>query len=236
MTRRAALPVYLLTDELVFPPVSLATPEGLLAIGGDLSPQRLLLAYRKGIFPWYSDDDPILWWSPDPRLVLYLSELRISRSLTKNIRKARYQVTMDTQFEQVIEACAHTRRQSGQGTWITASMMQAYMRLYEMGFAHSVEAWHQSRIVGGLYGISLGRCFFGESMFSTMTDASKVALVFLRNYLQERNFDFIDCQLPTDHLIRLGARKVQRSKFILQLEASLQHPTLKGPWRLSNSV
>lgn len=224
------MPVYLLTDDLIFPPVNLATPEGLLAIGGDLSPRRLMLAYQNGIFPWYSDDDPILWWSPDPRLVLYPSELRISHSLQKTIRKASYQITIDTHFERVIEACARTRRKNGQGTWITADMKQAYIRLHQMGFAHSVEAWHQNQIVGGLYGVSLGRCFFGESMFSEMTDASKVALVYLRDYLQNRNFDFIDCQLPTDHLIRLGARKVPRDTFILQLKDSMQHPTVKGPW------
>jgi leucyl/phenylalanyl-tRNA--protein transferase len=227
------MPIYLLTDDIVFPPVHLATPEGLLAVGGDLSPRRLLLAYQCGIFPWYSDDDPILWWSPDPRLVLYLSELKVSHSLKRTIRKARYKITMDTHFQQVIESCAQTRSKSRQGTWITTEMVHAYTRLHKMGIAHSVETWHQDEIVGGLYGVSLGRCFFGESMFSTMTDASKVALVYLRDYLQDRKFDIVDCQLPTDHLIRMGARKITRSAFISQLNLSLRHSTLKGPWHIA---
>jgi leucyl/phenylalanyl-tRNA--protein transferase len=226
------MPIYVLTDDIIFPPVHLATPEGLLAVGGDLSPQRLLLAYKNGIFPWYSDDDPILWWSPDPRLVLYPSELKISRSLKKTIRKSQYKVTMDAHFQQVVESCAQTRSKNRQGTWITSDMAQAYTRLHRIGYAHSVETWYRDEIVGGLYGVSLGRCFFGESMFSTMADASKVALVTLRDYLQKREFDLIDCQLPTDHLIRLGARKITRNAFICQLNHSLEHPTLKGPWHL----
>jgi len=227
------MPIYLLTDDIIFPPVNMATPEGLLAVGGDLSLRRLLLAYQSGIFPWYSDDGPILWWSPDPRLVLYLSELKVSHSLKKTIRKAHYKVTMDMHFQQVIESCAQTRKKSGQGTWITADMVKAYTHLHKMGYAHSVETWYQNEIVGGLYGVSLGRCFFGESMFSTMTDASKVALVYLRDYLQDRKFDIIDCQMPTDHLIRMGARTITRSVFISQINLSLQHPTPKGPWRLT---
>jgi len=226
------MPIFLLSDDLVFPPVHLATPEGLLAAGGDLNPARLLLAYQSGIFPWYSEDDPILWWSPDPRLVLYPEELKISRSLKKTIRKARYRVTMDVSFERIIESCARTRRKIGDGTWITPDMVQAYTRLHKMGYAHSVETWYQDRIVGGLYGVSLGRCFFGESMFSIMTDASKVALVILKNYLQEKKFELIDCQLPTDHLIRMGAREISRNEFIAHLNHSLQYPTLKGPWNV----
>jgi len=226
------MPIYLLTDDLLFPPVHLATPEGLLAVGGDLRPERLLLAYQSGIFPWYSDDDPILWWSPNPRLVLYPEELKISRSLKKTILKGQYHVTMDTRFQNIIESCAQTRRKIGQGTWITTEMVQAYTRLHRMGYAHSVETWHQDNIVGGLYGVSLGRCFFGESMFSTMTDASKVALVCLRDYLQDHKFDLIDCQLPTDHLIRLGAREISRDDFIVQLGLSLHYPSLKGAWHL----
>jgi len=226
------MPIHLLTDELIFPPVHLAIPEGLLAVGGDLSPERLLLAYQSGIFPWYSDDDPILWWSPDPRLVLYPDELKISRSLKKTIRKARYRVTMDTHFLHIIESCAQTRKKCGKGTWITHDMLQAYTRLHRMGYAHSVETWYQDNIVGGLYGVSLGRCFFGESMFSTMSDASKVALVTLRNFLRDHKFDLIDCQLPTDHLIRMGAREISRDDFIIQLDHSLHYPSLKGAWHL----
>jgi leucyl/phenylalanyl-tRNA--protein transferase len=228
------MPVYLLTDDLIFPPVHLATPEGLLAIGGDLSPERLLLAYRSGIFPWYSDDEPILWWSPDPRLVLYPEELKISHSLRKTIRSGRFKATIDTGFEQVIQACGRTRISNGQGTWITPEMEKAYMSLHRLGYAHSVEIWHEEVLVGGLYGVSLGRCFFGESMFSTMSDASKVALVAMRDFLQKKQFDFIDCQMPTDHLMRLGAKKIARDDFLSELRRSLLRPTLSGPWRLDS--
>lgn len=224
------MPVYLLTDDLVFPPVHLATPEGLLAVGGDLSAERLLLAYQSGIFPWYSEGEPILWWSPDPRLVLYPDELKISRSLRKTIRSGRFRVTMDTCFNQVVRSCGRTRIESGQGTWITAEMEKAYIRLHRLGCAHSVEVWHREDLVGGLYGVSLGRCFFGESMFSTMNDASKVALVVLRNYLQMYRFDLIDCQMPTDHLLRLGARKIAREDFLSELRRSLLRPALTGAW------
>ena len=227
------MPVYLLSKDLVFPPVHLATPEGLLAVGGDLSSERLLLAYQSGIFPWFSDGDPILWWSPDPRLVIYPQELKISRSLKKTIRKGHFTVTMDTHFDEVIYRCAQTRIQSDQGTWITSGMEKAYTRLHTMGYAHSVETWYQSQIVGGLYGISLGRCFFGESMFSTMSDASKVALVALRDYLRDREFDFIDCQLPTDHLISMGRRKISRDDYLIRLRHTLQHTTYSGLWSLS---
>jgi leucyl/phenylalanyl-tRNA---protein transferase len=224
------MPVYLLTDDLIFPPVHLATPEGLLAIGGDLSTERLLMAYRSGIFPWYSDNEPILWWSPDPRLVLYLADLRISHSLKKTIRRGRFRVTMDTSFRRVVKSCGRIRVESGQGTWITAEMEKAYTHLHRLGYAHSVEIWYGDELVGGLYGVSLGRCFFGESMFSTMNDASKVALVSLRNFMQKNNFDFIDCQMPTDHLISLGSRTISRNDYLSELYRSLQHPALQGPW------
>lgn len=226
------MPVYLLTDDLVFPPVHLATPEGLLAVGGDLSPERLLLAYQSGIFPWYSEGEPILWWSPDPRMVLYPDELKISRSLRKTIRSGRYRASMDTCFDQVIRSCGRTRIESGQGTWITAEMEKAYIRLHRLGCAHSVEIWHQEDLVGGLYGVSLGRCFFGESMFSTMNDASKVALVILSNHAISKQFDFIDCQMKTDHLTRLGAREITREDYLSQLRQTLQYPVLRGPWNL----
>jgi leucyl/phenylalanyl-tRNA--protein transferase len=229
------MPVYLLTDDLIFPPVHLATPEGLLAVGGDLSPERLLLAYQSGIFPWYSEDEPILWWSPDPRLVLYPDELKISRSLRKTIRSGRFRVTMDTSFPQVIQSCGRTRVKNGQGTWITAEMEKAYIRLHRLGYGHSVEVWYGHDLVGGLYGISLGRCFFGESMFSTMNDASKVALVSLRNFIKCNEFEFIDCQMPTDHLIRLGAREIARDDYLSELYRSLQYPPLQGPWYYQES-
>lgn len=216
------MPVYRLSDKLVFPPVRLATQEGLLAVGGDLSVERLLLAYKNGIFPWYSDDDPILWWSPDPRLVLYPDELKISKSLSKTIKRGLYHVTDDTAFEQVINACAQTRLRNGAGTWITSEMKRAYCAMHEMGYAHSVEAWHDEQLVGGLYGISLGRAFFGESMFSSMSDASKICLVHLVRQLKDKSYSLIDCQVTTDHLLRMGARNIPREKFIQQLNQALQ--------------
>jgi leucyl/phenylalanyl-tRNA---protein transferase len=225
------MPVFLLSDHLTFPPPHLATKEGLLAIGGDLSPKRLLLAYEAGIFPWYSEDDPILWWSPDPRLVLYPKQIKISRSLAKTIRRRKFRITMDTHFEQVIAACARTPRRDALGTWITSAMMEAYCTLHRLGYAHSVETWSGDTLVGGLYGVSLGGCFFGESMFATVSDASKVALVYLGNFLHTHHFDLIDCQIPTEHLASMGALEVSRRTFILQLRKSLQKATIKGPWQ-----
>lgn len=224
------MPIYRLIDELIFPDPMLAEPEGLLAVGGDLRPERLLLAYANGIFPWYSDDDPILWWSPDPRLVLYLDDLKISRSLVRTMRKGKFQVTLDKAFRTVITACAQTRGKDRGSTWITKEMIAAYCQLYDLGYAHSVETWHDRKLVGGLYGISLGRAFFGESMFSAVSDASKVALVHLRDFLHSNHFDFIDCQLPTDHLMRLGAHKITRSEFLSQLTQALKYPNLIGAW------
>lgn len=199
-------------------------------MGGDLRPERLLLAYKSGIFPWYSDEDPILWWSPDPRMVLYLEDLRISRSLARTIRKSKYRVSFDTSFNSVISACANDRGRDREGTWITDEMKAAYIRLHELGYAHSVECWVDQELVGGLYGVSLGRAFFGESMFSSMSDASKVALVHLRNFLQNRDFHFIDCQLPTQHLTSLGATGISRNDFQSSLDTALEYPSLTGPW------
>lgn len=224
------MPVYLLPEELVFPPAHLATREGLLAVGGDLAPERLLLAYRNGIFPWYSGDEPILWWSPDPRLVLIPNELKISRSLRKTIRQERFRVTLDTAFDQVIHACARLRIEDGTGTWITPEMEAAYRRLHEMGYAHSVEAWYEGRLSGGLYGIALGRAFFGESMFSTRRDASKVCLVHLAGHLVRQRYRLIDCQVPTDHMQRMGARLLSRTDFMLMLNEALRYPSRVGPW------
>jgi leucyl/phenylalanyl-tRNA--protein transferase len=227
------MPIYLLSDELVFPSPNLALKNGLLAVGGDLSQKRLLLAYRTGIFPWYNQEEPILWWSPDPRLVLYPQELRISKSLKKTIRKDLFKVTMDRAFEQVITECANIRRKKNEGTWIVKDMIQAYCRLHEAGFAHSVEAWRGEKLAGGLYGVSLGKCFFGESMFSRIADASKVAFVTLVRHLQALAFDLIDCQVPTEHLKRFGAREVPRALFLKQLKKSLATPPRKGKWSLS---
>ena len=216
------LPVFILSEDTNFPPPHLATKEGLLAVGGDLSPERLLSAYRSGIFPWYSDGDPILWWSPDPRLILYPDQVRVSRSLNKVIRRQAFRITMNADFPAVISACAVTLRRCTPGTWITDEMRRAYCRLHALGHAHSVEAWHEDQLVGGLYGVAMGRCFFGESMFSSMSNASKVALVHLGRHLHAKGFRLIDCQLPTDHLISMGAVKVSRKKFLSLLASACQ--------------
>lgn len=224
------MPVFLLSDNIDFPPPQLATKDGLLAVGGDLSKERLILAYRMGIFPWFSDGDPILWWSPDPRLVLYPSEIKISRTLQKIIKKNVFSVTLDTAFDAVITQCAQIRLQQNQGTWIVKDMIDAYCKLHSAGYAHSMEVWQQEELAGGIYGVSLGKCFFGESMFSRVSNASNVALVKLAKYLSELSFDLIDCQVPTEHLIRFGARKIPRKLFLNQLEISLNAPTQKGKW------
>ncbi|MGA8178878.1 MAG: leucyl/phenylalanyl-tRNA--protein transferase [Desulfobacterales bacterium] len=224
------MPVFLLSDTIDFPPPHLATKDGLLAVGGDLSKERLILAYRMGIFPWFSDGDPILWWSPDPRLVLYPSEIKISRTLQKIIKKNVFSVTLDTAFDAVITQCAQIRLQQNQGTWIVRDMIDAYCKLHSAGYAHSMEVWQQEELAGGIYGVSLGKCFFGESMFSRVSNASNVALVKLAKYLSELSFDLIDCQVPTEHLIRFGARKIPRKLFLNQLEISLNAPTQKGKW------
>jgi leucyl/phenylalanyl-tRNA--protein transferase len=228
----SAMPVYLLSDEIAFPSPQLAE-EGLLAVGGDLSRKRLLLAYRMGIFPWYSKYEPILWWSPDPRLVLYPGELRVSKSLQKTIKKGLFKITMDQAFEVVINACAHSRTSADEGTWIVEEMVDAYCDLHESGFAHSVEAWQEDRLAGGLYGVSLGRCFFGESMFTHISNASKVAFVALVKHLQTLNFDLIDCQVSTPHLLRFGAREIPRARYLNELKKSLKPATLKGRWSLA---
>jgi leucyl/phenylalanyl-tRNA--protein transferase len=226
------MPVYQLTEDLIFPSPFLASREGLLAIGGDLSPNRLLLAYSNGIFPWYSEDEPILWWSPDPRLVLYPDELKVSRSLKRIIRQNVFEISMDCAFREVITECARVRLENQQGTWIVEDMLEAYCRLHESGFAHSVEAWHDNQLAGGLYGVSLGRCFFGESMFTRVTNASKVALVALVEHLKPLDLAFIDCQITTGHLTRFGAREISRSRYLDELDAALNAPTLKGKWSL----
>lgn len=219
------------TSQNLFPPVDQASPEGLLAIGGDLSSERILTAYRHGIFPWYSEGQPILWWSPDPRAVLYPARLKVSRSLAKTIRRGAYQVSFDRAFNAVIRGCAAPRHKDPDGgTWITPDMVAAYARLHEQGYAHSVETWRNGQLVGGLYGLALGRGFFGESMFSRATDASKIALVALVEQLRQLHFDFIDCQLPSPHILSLGAEEVPRSRFLEQLQGTLKHPDLTGLW------
>ncbi len=224
------MPVYRLLTDPVFPPAHLATKEGLLAVGGDLSVQRLLAAYREGIFPWYSQDDPILWWAPDPRLVLYPSQLKVSRRLRRIINQNRFSITYDQAFDQVIKACAQVIREHQNGTWITAEMITAYIDLHEAGFAHSVEAWRDGRLSGGLYGVSMGGSFFGESMFHLESHASNVALVNLVGRLQKWGFDLIDCQVTTAHMIRMGAKEIPRKCFIKELNRSFEKPTRLGLW------
>ncbi|BBO66193.1 leucyl/phenylalanyl-tRNA--protein transferase [Desulfosarcina alkanivorans] len=215
------MPVFTLSKRLSFPPPHLAIKEGLLAVGGDLSPERLILAYRNGIFPWYSPGDPILWWSPDPRLVLYPDELYVSKSLRRVIRRKRFHITFDEAFDSVIRECAEVKRSYGEGTWITEEMKDAYCELHRQGYAHSVEAWQGDSLVGGLYGIAIGHAFFGESMFSRVSNASKVAFVSLVENLRKLNFKLIDCQVKTDHLIRFGAREIPRKLFLEQVEKAV---------------
>jgi len=226
------MPIFRLVDDLVFPPPDYADPSGLIAIGGDLSSERLLEAYRVGIFPWYSDDQPILWWSPDPRLVLELDRFKIARSLRKTLKKGIFKVTFDRVFEEVIAACATVDRDGQQGTWITQEMQDAYIKLHGLGFAHSVETWFDNQLVGGLYGVSLGKAFFGESMFHLKSDASKVALATLVDRLKAWGFRFIDAQMTTEHLVSLGAQELSRRIFLKQLQSALRHPTKRGKWRI----
>jgi leucyl/phenylalanyl-tRNA--protein transferase len=228
------MPIFRLLDEAVFPPPDYADPSGLIAVGGDLSSERLLEAYRLGIFPWYSEDQPILWWSPDPRFVLELEDFHVSRSLHKTLRKRIFQVTLDRAFEEVITACAAVPREGQNGTWITPEMQEAYIHLYGLGYAHSVETWLEGDLVGGLYGVSLGKGFFGESMFHRKTDASKVALTVLVEKLKSWKFHFIDAQMSTDHMKSLGAKEVSRRIFLKQLRSALRHPTKRGKWRIND--
>ena len=226
------MPIFRLVDEPIFPPPDYADPSGLLAVGGDLSKERLLEAYRLGIFPWYSDAQPILWWSPDPRLVLDLKDFKISRSLSKTLKKGVFQVTFDHAFEEVIQACAVVPRAAQNGTWITEEMQEAYINLHGLGYAHSVESWFGGKLAGGLYGVSLGKAFFGESMFRLKTDASKVALATLVEKLKSWDFHFIDSQMTTEHMVRLGAKELPRRIFLKRLQSALRHPTRRGRWRI----
>ena len=215
---------YLLTNDLAFPNPRNAwhDPQGLIAVGGDLSPARLKLAYQMGIFPWYSEHDPILWWSPDPRTVLYLDELKVSRSLNKSIRNKGYVAYLNRDFEMVIQLCAQLRSNE-QGTWITQEMLDAYMTMHQLGMAHCVSVYQNNTLVGGLYGPSLGKFFFGESMFSKASDASKVALYYLVEYLKQQEFIMIDCQMPNDHLSSLGCREIPRNEFLDILQQDVYH-------------
>jgi leucyl/phenylalanyl-tRNA--protein transferase len=220
-----------------FPPVerALEEPNGLLAAGGDLSSQRLLEAYRHGIFPWYSEGQPLLWWSPDPRMVLLPEELRISRSLAKRLRRRDYTLSADARFGEVIRACA-APRPGQQGTWITREMIAAYTRLHRAGYAHSVEVWIGGELAGGLYGVALGHAFFGESMFTRASDASKIALVALVRQLARWGYGLIDCQMATTHLARFGARTIPRVEFMRRLAELVNYPQPAKPWRLDDDL
>jgi leucyl/phenylalanyl-tRNA--protein transferase len=220
-----------------FPPPhrAMRDPNGLLAIGGDLSMTRLIRAYSSGIFPWYNPNEPILWWCPDPRAVLEPARFHLSRSLAKRVRGADYAVSLDGAFGAVLEACAQPRR-SGHGTWLGPEMKQAYLDLHRHGFAHSLEVWREGRLIGGLYGVALGRAFFGESMFSVAPDGSKLALYYLCRQLQAWNFELIDCQVSSAHLKTLGAQEIPRERFLARLRAALQHVGRTGRWRFDIDI
>ncbi len=220
-----------------FPPVSaaLANPNGLLAAGGELSAARLIDAYRHGIFPWFSPEQPVLWWSPDPRMVLIPHELKVSRSLRKALRKRDYEVRADTSFRAVMQACAEPRPEQD-GTWISARMIAAYCALHEQGVAHSIETWIDGELAGGLYGVALGRMFYGESMFTHAADASKIALVHLVRQIERWEFGMIDCQLHTRHLASLGAREIPRADFMRKLQELVNYPGVTGQWELDDDL
>lgn len=224
------MPVFRLPAEPRFPDPSLAEPDGLLAIGGDLQPARLLTAYTLGIFPWYSEGQPRLWFSPDPRFVLPPDELQVPRSLAKIVRRGDYEIRLDTAFSEVIRGCRSTPRPGQRGTWITGEMEAAYLRLHELGFAHSAEAWRDGELVGGLYGVAVGRLYAGESMYANAPDASKVAFVWLARQLQAWGFGLIDCQIPTAHLERFGARSIPRADYLAHLDELIPAGPPPGRW------
>ena len=226
----SSMPVFQLTEKIVFPRPDLAEDNGLLAIGGDLRPERLIAAYRSGIFPWYSRNDPILWWSTSPRLVLFPAEFRISRRLLRDIRKPLYRITMDRAFEQVITSCARVRTDRDEETWISAQMREAYCTLHRLGYAHSVECWHGEQLAGGLYGVTLDRVFFGESMFTILKNGSKLALAALVGFLKRRNVQLIDCQMTTRHLLGFGAREISGTEFQGHLKTLIQTLSPDGAW------
>jgi len=223
------MPVFRLDDRLVFPPVHLAE-DGLLALGGDLRPERLLLAYSQGIFPWYAENLPILWHSPDPRMIMTTRDLVVQRSLRKAIRRRPYELKIDTAFVDVLEGCSSAPRPGQTGTWLIPEMVDAYTKLHELGFAHSFEAWRGDELVGGLYGVSLGAAFFGESMFARAPDASKIAFVACVRQLDAWNIGLIDCQVHTEHLDRFGAYEIPRAEYLELLKRALDEPTKRGKW------
>ncbi len=225
------MPIFWLTDESnQFPPSEYASAEGLLAIGGDLSPERLLTAYSMGIFPWFNEDEPMAWWSPDPRMVLFPSEIKVSKSMRPYFNQGKFKVSFDQDFEGVVRLCQSPRGKQHSGTWITEEILEAYCMLHQMGFAHSVEVWQGDEMVGGLYGIALGKCYFGESMFSKVSNASKFGFICLVKMLEALGFWLIDCQQETAHLGSLGARPIPRADFLHILKANEGQTTIQGSW------
>jgi leucyl/phenylalanyl-tRNA--protein transferase len=224
------MPVYQLNHEVVFPHPSLAEPDGLLAIGGDLSPLRILTAYVNGIFPWYNQGEPILWWSPDPRCVLFPNKLKVSKSLRLLINRNVFEVRFDSNFKKVITSCRKVHIKKDEGTWISPDMINAYCKLHELGFAHSVETYCNNKLVGGLYGVSIGKVFYGESMFHTEANASKIAMYFLVEKLKELRFELIDNQVTSDHLLSLGAEEIERERFIYLLKEHAQKDISPSKW------
>lgn len=226
------MPVFWLPDNtLVFPDPNLANSEGILAVGGDLSAERLLLAYRKGIFPWFNPEDPIVWWSPDPRFVLFPKDLKIAKSMRPYLNKKKFQVSFDQAFETVMRQCQQVKRKDQTGdTWITESMIEGYCELHRLGYAHSVEVWQENELVGGVYGIGLGKCFFGESMFAKVSNASKFGFIHLVERLKAHHYHLVDCQQHTSHLKSLGAQDISRERFLSILEQYVELPTEKGKW------
>lgn len=222
--------IYQLIDEPYFPDPREANADGLLAVGGDLSPQRLISAYASGIFPWFHTDKQLMWWSPDPRMVLFPDKFKVSKSLRQIMRRNKFELKIDTAFIQVITNCKTIERKGQPGTWITSGMRSAYIQLHELGLAHSFESWMDGQLVGGLYGVSLGKVFFGESMFSKVSDASKIAFYHLSQFCLQHHFPFIDCQVPNDHLASLGADEIPRTTFLELLQQALQEKTWQGKW------
>ncbi len=229
------MPLFRLSpNDTTFPDPRWSLPNGLLAMGGDLSPERLLEAYRQGIFPWYNPEDPILWWSPDPRMVLFPENLKISRSMRPYFNRKKFTISLDTAFEEVMRNCAASprRKQEEAGTWISEEMIAAYTRLHELGYAHSVEVWQEGTLAGGLYGVALGRMFFGESMFSFVKNASKFGFIHLVLQLEQKSFRLIDCQQETQHLKSLGAANITRSRFLRLVKEAIELPPLPTPWQV----
>ena len=224
------MPIFRLNNQYIFPPPELAEESGLLAVGGDLHPERLIAAYKVGIFPWFSDGDPLLWWFTSPRLVLFPDEFKVPKRVQRYRRNSDVQITFDQDFEGVINACANSRIRSGEETWIVEKMQKAYIKLHELGYAHSVECWQEDNLTGGLYGIALDKVFFGESMFSERSNSSKFALIELVSLLKKKDFKLIDCQMTTTHMVSFGAREISGKDFQKQLQLHIENTTPNGYW------